>query len=158
MRSGVSAGLSANEAFRRYQAAAQEASQETGEHWTASNRSVFLQMYSSTRAARSQIGEAMQSPKNLPGGGLTPVPRETVRASGFGNWAIVFARGIGQTEVERLFYFQRSNQPLTPQEIENLAREDFENSAADEHGSMFRNVIEGVVFTGVEELIPTAGV
>lgn len=157
VRSGVSAGLSANQAYRDYQQAAQQASFETGDVYTASNRSAFLQLYSSTRSVRANVQEAMNAPKTEPAGGL-PIPeRESVRATGYGQWAVVFSRPIGSSEVERLFYFQRSNEPLTPEEVEQRARADFEASAVDEHGSMYRNIIEGVAYTGTEKLTPTQG-
>lgn len=158
MRSGVSAGLSANEAFRQYQSAAQSASEQTGDDYTASRRDVFLQMYSATRASRARVGDAMQAPYDVPGGGLDIVDRPSIRARGYGNWSVVFSRPVGSSDIESLFYFQRSNEPLTPAELEARAREDFEASAGDTHGSMYRNVVEGVMFVGTERLIPTEGI
>ena len=156
-RGGVSAGLSANEAFRQYQAAARTATEQTGEEYTAGRRDVFLQMYASTLAARNRIGDAMQAPKDIPAGGLDIVQRPSVRATGYGNWSVIFSRPIGSSDLETLFYYQRSDEPLTPEEVEARAREDFEASATDVHGSQYRNTIEGIMFTGTELLIPTSG-
>lgn len=157
VRSGITSGLSANQALRDYQAAARQATAETGERWTATDRTVFLQLYSQTRAIREQTAEAMAAPKNIPAGGLTIPERASVRATGYGQWARIYSRPVGGTEVEPLYYFVRSDVPLTPQEVEDRARADFEANAIDEHGSMFNNVISGVAFTGIERLVPTEG-
>lgn len=118
---------------------------------------MFQQMYSQALAARAQIADALTAPKDQPGGGLTPVTRSTVRASGYGNWVSLFHRPVGSSEVERFYYLAKSNRPLTPMEAEAKAIEDFETAAQDEHGTVYRSVIEGAIFTGVEQYIPTEG-
>lgn len=154
VRAGVSEGLSANQAFRQYQAAAREATAQTGQPYTASRRTVFLQMYSEARMARQRIGQALNAPKDIPGGGLTPQQRTTQFATGYGNWVSIFHRPIGSAEVERFYYLAKSSQPLTPAEAEARARADFEAAAQNEHGTVYRSVIEGVIFTGVEQYNP----
>ena len=157
VRAGVSAGLSANESFRQYQAAAQQAREQTGEEYTAGNRAAFLQLYSSVRSARSSVTAAMTAPKDVPLGGLTPVDVPSRLARGLHSWAALFVRPVGSSDVERLNYYIRHDQPLTPAEVEARARADWEASRQQEHGTAEGYVLEGVTFTGVENLQPTLG-
>lgn len=99
----------------------------------------------------------MNAPKDLPGGGLPDFDRQTTRPGGYGNWAVLFHRPIGTSELEQGFYFVRSDEPLTPQEVEDRVRADFEASATDLHGTVYRHVLEGAMFTGVERLVPVRG-
>jgi hypothetical protein len=48
----------------------------------------------------------------------------------------------------------RSTEALTPQEIENRIREQIESSSVEAHGTFAGYIIEGITFTGVEELVP----
>lgn len=119
-------------------------------------RNVFQEMYSSTVALRNRVPEAVTAQKDLPAGGMVPIPRPTVRASGYGNWASVFSRQIGSSVVETEYYFQRSDEPLTPEEIERRAQRDFEAATQTSHGTKAGYVFLGTVYTGTEQLIPGA--
>lgn len=154
LRGGVAEGKSANQAFRDYQAAARQASDETGVKWTAGNRATFLGIYSGMLRTRATVPEAMSAPLDVPGGGLRPVPRPATRPGGYLQSAKIFFRELGTSDVQEGFYMARSNELLTPQEIANRVQADFETSAADEHGSMYRHVIEGIVYGGAEQLVP----
>lgn len=157
IRGAVTEGLSGNEAYRQFQAAAREATAQTGIRYTGIRQSVFRQMYSETVAARSRVADALTAPKDVPGGGLTPVARSTVRAKGFGNWVSIFHRGVGSSDVDRFYYLAKSSHPLTPAEAEAMAIADFEAAAQDEHGTVTNRVVEGAIFTGVEQYVPSEG-
>jgi hypothetical protein len=111
-------------------------------------------MYSEVREARARVPEAMGAPKDLPGGGLPSIDRQTTRPGGYANWATVHYRPIGTSDVQRGTYFLRSAEPLTPEEVEARVRADFEAEAQDVHGSTFRMVLEGAAYTGYERLVP----
>jgi hypothetical protein len=115
-------------------------------------------MYGATRAIRAGTLEAMNLPKSQPIPEQYIVQRPTRLATGYGHWANVMVRPIGSSNIEPHYYFTRSNTPLTPEEVERRALADFEASAVDVHGSMYRYVIEGASFTGIERLTPTEGV
>jgi hypothetical protein len=132
---------------------AQRLSDETGQNWTGVARSTFLQIYSGVRYARGNIPEAMGAPKDIPGGGLTIPDRPSSVASGYLHAGVAFTRPIGSGEVERSIHLVRSNELLTPQEVEDKIREQIEESASQAHGTFSRYTIEGISFTGTEQLI-----
>lgn len=154
IRSGVAQGLSANEAYRQYQQAAQAESEAQGFHITASNRSTFLQQYGATWAARGQITDAITAPKDAPFGGLTPIRREATIPGAYLYTGAAFTRLPGTTDIERSIHMIRSREALTPQEVENRIRDQIESSTVEAHGTFAGYIIEGITFTGVEELIP----
>jgi hypothetical protein len=154
VRSGVSNGLSANATLRMYQQAAQQASVEIGERVTAMDRTAFLRLYSQTRSLRANVQAAMNAPKDQPAGGLPAIPRDTVRATGYGNWATVYVREIGSPYVEPLYHLIRSQSPLTPQEVEDQVIAAFEEYVTDKHGTLQGHFVEGVSYTGTELFTP----
>src|SRR5690242_15507958 len=88
--------------------------EETDQEWSGVRRSVFLQMYSSTRVARGNVAEAMNAPKDEPGGGLDIPERPATVPSGYLNWGVSYTRPIGSSEVEVSFHPIRSAEALTP--------------------------------------------
>lgn len=132
---------------------AQRLSEETGDEWTGIRRTVFLQMYSALRVARENVAEALDAPKDTPGGGLSIPERAATVPSGFLNWGVAFTRPIGSGELERTFHPFRSAEPMTPAEVEDMIRQQIEESAAEMHGTFARYTIEAITFTGVERLV-----
>jgi hypothetical protein len=157
-RIGVSQGLSANQSYRNMQENAAGLSAETGDNWTGVARGTFLQIYSGISQARDQITAAMGAPKDLPGGGLDIPERPATVASGYLHAGVAFTRPIGAGDVEQTIHLVRSNDLLTPQQVEDAIRAQIEASAEDLHGTFARYTIEGISFTGVEKLVRTGGV
>lgn len=151
---GVAEGIPARVAYRQWRAEAQRLSEISGENWTAGRLTVFQQQYSSMLRARGQVAEALVAPKDQPGGGIEPVPREATRPGGYLQWAVAFTRMIGSAEVERSFHPIRSRELLTPQQVEDIVRRDIEDSAQQAHGTFEGYTVEAAVWTGTEALIP----
>lgn len=154
IRSAVSAGLSGNAAYRQMLAAAREQSELTGERWTGIQRSTFLQIYSQTVSMRAKVPDALTAPKDVIPGEHQIVDRTTVRARGYGNWAVVFSRQIGGSAVEMEFYLQRTDVPLTPEQLEQMAQADFEASTQQLHGTKRGYMFLGASYTGTERMTP----
>jgi hypothetical protein len=152
--SGVAEGLSGRQALRNYLADVAKQNEETGQRWTGIRTTVFQQQYAATIALRAAVPDAINAPKDTPSGGLKPVPRPTTRPGGYLNWSVAFTRPIGSSELETTFHPIRSNEPLTPAELEAVVRQSIEDASAEAHGSFYRYTIEGVVWTGTEELVP----
>lgn len=154
IRSAISQGQSANAAYRAMRSAVAQLTDETGEQFTGMRRSTFLETYSATVALRARVPEALTQPKDeIPFGGDIP-DRPTVRHTGYGNWAIAFSRERGSNEVLSEFYYQRTEAPLTPQQIEDMAEQDFLASSQTQHGSKAGFVFLGATFVGAEKLVP----
>lgn len=154
IRAGIAQGLSGREAYRRYFATVTSLSSETGETWHGVRTYTFQQQYSQIRQARGNVPAAMAAPKTEPGGGLPVPPRQVTRPGGYLNWGVGFVRVIGTSAVDMTIHAIRSQQLLTPQEVENRIRQMIEDSAQESHGTFENHTIEGVVFTGVQELVP----
>jgi hypothetical protein len=152
VRAGVSEGISANQAYQNMLSEARSQSELTGERWTGVRRDTFLQMYSGTRVARQNVALALEAPRDQPAGGLSIPTRPSTVASGYLNWGVSFTRPIGGGTVDKNFHPFRTAEPLTPAEVEQLIREQIEESAADLHGSFARQTIEGIAYTGAEQL------
>lgn len=153
MRLGLGEGWSANRAYREMQTEAQRLSDESGDEWTGVRRSVFLQMYSSTRVARGNVADAMNADKDIPAGGLDIPERPATVPSGYLNWGTAYTRPTGSSEIEVSFHPIRSTDPLTPGQVEELVMRQIEESAAQEHGTFARYTVEGVAFTGTQRLV-----
>lgn len=126
---------------------------ETGDRWTGINRSVFLQMYSAARVARGNVIDALDAPKDQPAGGLDIPERPATVPTGYLNWGIAFTRPVGSSDLERTFHPFRTNEPLTPGEVEDMIRQQIEESAAELHGTFARYTVEAVAYTGTEKLV-----
>lgn len=157
VRQGVTEGYSANRAYRTMLGEAAQLTEETGEQWTGVRRDTFLQMYSATRVARANVVDALNAQRDLPGGGLDIPDRPATVPSGFLNWGVAFTRPIGSSELERTFHPFRSAEPMTPEEVENMIRQQIEESAAEMHGTFARYTIEGITYTGAERLTRGGG-
>lgn len=155
VRAGVTEGLSARAAYRNMQADAARLSDETGLRYTGIRLYTFQQMYAGTRQARENVQEAINAPKDEPGGGLSIPERPSVVATGFLHAAAAFTRPTGASEVERTIHLVRSNEVLTPAQVEDLVREQIEQSATESHGTFAHYTVEGITFTGVQRLIQT---
>ena len=154
----MSQGLSAEQSYRNMREGADLLSTETGDNWTAIRRNTFQQIFSGISQARDQVPEAMGAPKGEPGGGLDVPERPATVASGYLHAGVAFTRPIGMGGVEQTVHLIRSNDLLTPQQVEDAIRAQIEASAEDLHGTFARYTIEGISFTGVEKLVRTGGV
>lgn len=144
VRSGVTQGLSANAAYRNYQATAQENDLQ------GMRRQDFLRLYSHTVNVRAQALEAMDAPKDEVAGGLTIPTRPTVTATGYGHWVGIHQRTRGESDYIFTPYLIKSNAPMTPAAAEARAIE-FLQQAPD----VYDRVTLGVVYMGAEEFQPT---
>jgi hypothetical protein len=152
-RNGVTAGLSGRQAYGAMMDEAGRLTGSTGERWTGVARATFFEIYSGVRYAREQIPEAMGAPKDIPGGGLEVSTRGARVASGYLHAGVSFTRPIGGVDVERGIHLFRSDELLTPQQVEDLIRSQIEESAMEAHGTFTGMTIEGISFTGVQQLI-----
>ena len=146
VRAGVTQGLSANAAYRQYRAEAEE------NDLTGMRRQDFLRLYSQTRALRAQGNELLDAPKDVIHGGVTPQPRDTIRAKGYGYWVAVYQRNVGEQDFQSQPFLIKSHQPLTPAEAERRAGEFVANSEFE-----YDRIILGVGLVGIEEFRPYGG-
>lgn len=151
-RVGVSQGLSGRQAYAAMQQQATDLTEATGERYTGVARSTFFQIYGGVRNTREQIPVAMNSPKDVVFGGLTPTQRPSTVSGRYLYGTVAFTRPIGSPEVERSIHLVQSKEALTPQQIEDEVRRQIEESATDSHGTFANYTIEGISFTGVEQL------
>lgn len=135
---------------------AERLSSESGLNYTGVRLYTFQQMYAGSRAARDNVQLAINAPKDEPGGGLSIPERPSVVASGYLHAAAAFTRPTGGSEVERTIHLVRSNDILTPAQVEDLVRAQIEDSATESHGTFAHYTIEGITFTGIEHLVQTA--
>lgn len=156
VRTGLSEGLTSNDAYERGLQAARNASEVTGESWSFIRKTIFQQMYAGVRYARELVPEAIQAPKDVPLGGLDVPTRPSTVASGYLYSAAAFTRDVNSAELEKTIHLFRSDRQLTPAEVEAVARRQIETSAQDVHGTFGGRVIEGITFSGVERLIQGA--
>lgn len=138
------------------QADAAARTESEGLRYTGIRLYTFQQMYSSAIASRENVQQAIQAPRDVPGGGLDIVPRPTF----YGGERYLYAgvsdtRRIGASDVEHGIHLISSRDLLTPAEVEDAIREQIEKSAAESHGTFAHYTIEGITFTGIERLIPT---
>lgn len=151
-RTGVSQGLSGRQAYAQMMQQAQNLTEASGERWTGVARDTFFQVYSGVRNTREQIPVAMNAPKDVVLGGLTPSERPSTVSGRYLYGTVAFTRPIGSPEVERSIHLIQSKQALTPQQVEDEVRRQIEESAMQSHGTFTNYTIEGISFTGVERL------
>lgn len=145
VRAGLSQGLSANAAFRDYRTQARE------NGLSANRRQDFLRLYSQTSRLRGQAAEAIDAPKDVPGGGLRPVQRDTEQARGFGHWVAIFQRTSGTSDFISTPFLIKSATLLTPAEAEARAL-----AYLEQEPDTYNRTTLGVTFTGVERFAPRA--
>ena len=113
VRRGVTQGLSANEAYRRFQQTAR------AEGLQALRREDFLRLYSETRAARGRSAAAAAHPKTeLPTPELIS-PRTKTGRKGYGSWVMVYQRTKGERDLIAMPWLLRSDELLTPEDAES---------------------------------------
>lgn len=112
-------------------------------------RQDYLRLYSQTRSLRDQASEAIQAPKDIIAGGLTPVERTTVKATGYGHWVGIYQRSRNGSDFYHTPFLVKSSRPITPAEAEQRAM-DYLQTAPDEYD----RVTLGVGFMGVEHFVP----
>lgn len=144
VRSGVTQGLSANEAYRRYQ------SQARDNDLQGTRRQDFLRLYSETRTARANAVQAMQAPKDQLPGADEIVHRTTINARGYGQWVMIYQRTSGQSDFMQQPFLVKSSQPITPAEAERRAL-DF----LTDDDNTYNRVTLGVGYVGTEQFHPT---
>lgn len=141
VRSGVSQGWSANQAYRHYQSTAQDAGVQ------GVRRQDFLRLYSETIALRGLAAEAIDMPKDqLP---TRIEPRGTRRATGYGHWVAIYQRTSGSSDLLLQPFLVKSREPLTPAEAEARARE-----YLDKEPERYNRVTLGVGYLGTEQFVP----
>jgi hypothetical protein len=96
----------------------------------------------------------LNAPKDLPFGGLTPVPREATRPGAYLYSTVSLTRLPGTLDVERGVHMFRSVDELSPQEVEDRTIQQVNDSSQEAHGTFAGMIIEAVSFTGVQQLIP----
>lgn len=154
IRSGITQKQSANAIYRTIQAAAREQSSLTGERWTGVNRQSFFRLYGETLSLRQAVGSAMEAPKDRIPDATDINTRSLRHGQGYLQWATVFIRQPGQTDTEPIFHAIRSDNPLTPAEVEMQAQQVVQNATQQAHGTLAGYVFQGAVYTGTERLLP----
>lgn len=143
VRSSVTQGLSANAAYRDYQSTAHDQGLQ------GMRRQDYLRLYSQTRNLRKQAEQLLDAPKNIINGGVTPEPRNTIHARGYGYWVAVHQRTVGDNDFLTQPFLLKSHTQLTPAEAERRVGEFLANS---EHE--YDRVVLGVGIVGIEEFHP----
>ena len=67
---------------------------------------------------------------------------------------MTFTRPIGGGDLQAELYFQRSSEPLTPQQLEDMAEADIINSASTVGGTKYGYRFITAQYLGTERLIP----
>lgn len=138
VRAGLSQGLSGRAALANYREAAADAG------LSGMRTHDFQRLYSELDAIRGQAGEALDAPKDIPGGGLEPKPWSTQRGiTGFGHWVSIYQVERQSGALIHMPYLIKSDQPLTPAQAEQQAL-DYLNTQPDNYD---RRTI-GVTFSG----------
>jgi hypothetical protein len=112
VRSGVTQGLSANESYRQFQAAAR------AEGLQGLRRQDYLRLYSETRNARGRVPAAIAYPKNQLPDRTIIAPRTKAGRGGYGSWVMVYQRTSGETDLIGSPWLLRSDELMTPEEAE----------------------------------------
>jgi hypothetical protein len=143
IRAGLSQGLNQADTLRQYRAAAAEAG------LTGMRTHDFQRLYNEIGALRGQAGQAIEAPKDIPGGGLQPRPWSTQDKSGFIHWVSIYQTERATGALIHMPYAIKSDRILTPAEAEQRTL-DFLSTQPDNYN---RRTI-GVTFSGLAELQP----
>jgi hypothetical protein len=153
LREGIATGLTAEQAYNNVLEEVRANTEATGERWYGVRKYTFQQTYAATRQARGNVPQALVAPRDEPGGGLSIPERPATVPGGYLNAGISATRAIGASDVEVNVHLFRTNELLTPAEVEDYIRAQIEESNWEKYfgGSPF--TIESVAFTGVQKLI-----
>ena len=143
VRSGISQGLSANQAYRDYQSNAQQNGLQ------GTRRQDFLRLYAQTRALRGGAAEAMFYPKEAIPSADQIHPRDTVLARGYGQWVSIYQRSSAGSDFFHTPFLIKTSQPITPAEAEARAL-----AYLDQEPDTYNRVTLGVAYVGTEQFNP----
>ena len=154
IRSSISEGLSHYQSYQRFTEFAHQQTERTGDRWVGMRRETYYRLYSEIRELRSRVPAAMQAPKDqIPGYGDV-VASSRRHGQGYINWAIVYVRTPGSSEILPMHHAIRTDNPLTPEEVEQQATSSIQNAIQQAHGSLEGHVFLGTQYTGTERLQP----
>lgn len=154
VRQGISAGTSANAAYRAMQADARRLTDESGVRWTGTNRATFLSLWGNTLAARAKVPNALDWQTDILPDASVMTDHESARSRGYITWLLVHTRGIGESNAESQVFAVHSRQPITPDEAIEQARTGFQTNAQTSHGTLQGRVFVGATYSGTWRMIP----
>lgn len=157
IRQAVSAGQSANSAYRAMQDDAARMSQETGQRWTGTRRGTFLTLYAQIKASRLKVPTALDYQTDLLPDQSVMTDHESVRSRGYLTWLMVHTRGIGETHTEAQLFAVHSREPITPDEAMRQAQTGFQTNAQTDHGTLKGRIFVGATYSGTWRMIPPKG-
>lgn len=143
VRASVTQGVPPSQAYAQYQLTAHESG------LTGMRKQDFLRLYSQTVALRGHAALAMNYPKDQPP--EQTIPRNTVRARGYGQWVAIYQRTSNGSDFFHTPYLVKSSRPLTPAEAEAEALGYLELQPDE-----YDRVTLGVGYMGTEQFIPQA--
>lgn len=144
VRSSVTQGLSANQAYRDYRLTAGE------QGLRGMRRQDFLRLYSETLAVRDDVAEAMDRPKNVVPSADAIKERTTEYATGYGTWVSIYQRTRGQNDLIHTPFLIKTNTPISPAEAEQRALWFLEQEEPD----VYNRITLGVTYTGTNLFTP----
>ena len=126
----------------------------TGEQWHGIGRQSFLRLYSEALSARNRVQAALDYDIDTLPDATVITERQGGIGHGYLTWLKVYSRQQGQSEVDSEFFVVHSEQPITPAEAMRKAKQGFEQSQQDVHGTYAGFTFIGATYSGTWKMSP----